>query len=309
MKKILIPLDGSELAESALEPGLRLAARHGSEVILATVVSDLPPVPLATGDGEMVSRWFREEEDRAGQYLDRIRERVSASHPDVEVATRVSLGPVARTLMDEIEESGVEIACLTTHGRGAWQRAWLGSVADALLRGAGRPLLLLREGEASTGLFADETSPSHAVVPLDGSSAAEEVLGPLTSLLPGRGGTVTLVSVARSPFPLATTYLPHAIEAETVAEEQKERTREYLREVAERWNPVGVHVGVEILASDDPARAIMDFASKQGADLLALNTRGRGGVGRMILGSVADKILRGTRIPVLAVRRGGAEME
>jgi len=307
MKKILVPLDGSELAEKAIAPAVRLATRHEAGLTLASVVSDLPPVPLAAGDGEMVSAWFKEEEERSRKYLDKVRSWLETSHPDLEVDTRVELGPVARTLIAIADQDGADLVALTTHGRGAWQRAWLGSVADGIVRGAHRPVLLIREGSESESLFEDESSPGHVVVPLDGSKASENVLEPLISILPAQNGKVTLVTVLLRPFPLATTYLPHALEEQTLLEERQRRAKEHLQEVAGRWNPLGVEVETRVLTADDAASAILAFSEEAEADLLALNTRGRGGVARFVMGSVADKLVRGSSLPVLALRRLPAE--
>ncbi len=303
MNKILIPLDGSELAEAALDPTIRLAARHDAGVVLASVVSDLPPVPLAAGDGDLVASWFDEEKERANTYLDRIREQIRGDHPELEVETRVEMGPVVSTLLGEAGEAGADLVALTTHGRGAWQRAWLGSVADGLVRRAERPVLLLRGGDRSRDLFADDTSPSRVIVPLDGSRASEQILSPLTSLLPSKGGRVTLVSVLLRPFPLATTYLPHAVEETNMMEERERRSEEYLKGVAESWDPLGVDIDTRVIGADDVAKALLELIEEEEPELLALSTRGRGGVSRFVLGSVADKLVRGADLPVLAVRR------
>ncbi len=309
MKKILIPLDGSELAEQALDPALRLASRHGTDVVLASVVSDLPPVPLSAGDGELVSNWLKEEEERAARYLEEVEKRVNEQYPGVSVDTRVELGPVSRTLLAQAEEAGAELIALTTHGRGAWQRAWLGSVADGVIRKAHRPVLLLGNNEGSRDLFRQDSSPSHVMVPLDGSRAAEQVLDPLRAMLPETGGKVTLISVLLRPFPLASTYLPHAVEEGTILEEREKRTRDYLEEVSERWSPEGVKVVTDVVAAEDVASALLNRSKEDGVDLLALSTRGRGGVSRLVLGSVADKLVRSAQLPVLAVRRAPDESE
>ncbi|MFW5904659.1 MAG: universal stress protein [bacterium] len=303
MKTILVPLDGSEFAEGAIAPAARLAARHEATLALVSVVSDLPPVPLAATEGEMLSHWFEEEKERAETYLAGVEEHLSGGFQDVEVTTRVELGPVARTVMTQAAELDADLIALTTHGRGTWQRAWLGSVADAILREGRRPTLLLREGDASANLFEEESSPAHVLIPLDGSEASEEILGPVTSLLPAQGGKVTLLHTVREPFPLASSYLPHAVEEEKAADEQRERAREHLEETARRWSPMGVEVDTEVLVSDDVAASVLEYAHGHPVDLLALSTRGRGGVGRLLLGSVADKLLRGSEIPVLSVRR------
>lgn len=153
----------------------------------------------------------------------------------------------------------------------------------------------------------DETSPAHILVPLDGSEASEEILGPVTSLLPTHGGAVTLLSAVRPPSPLASSYLPHAVEEEKAADEHRKRAADYLAQVVRGWDPVGVEVNTEVLLADDVARAVLEYADRSPVELLALSTRGRGGVGRLLLGSVADKLIRASRLPVLSVRRSGEE--
>ncbi len=309
MKKILIPLDGSELAEKALSPALRLAQRTGAGVLLSSIVSDLPPVPLAAGDGELVAGWFDEEEERARKYLEAVKARIETTHPGVAVDLVVQLGPVGRTLLAQGASANADLITLTTHGRGAWQRAWLGSVADEVIRKAERPVLLLRDGPKSHDLFGDPSSPRHVLVPLDGSAAGEQVLKPLAAMLPESGARVTLASILLRPFPLASTYLPHSVEEGTLLQEREKRTESYLHDVAARWNPPGVKVSTTVVASDDVASALLARTGEEDVDLLALSTRGRGGVSRLLLGSVADKLIRGSDLPVLAVRRpvGGTE--
>jgi len=307
MKKILVALDGSELAETAVTPALELAARHEATLVLASVVADLPPVPLAAGDGQLVTRWFEEEQERAERYLSGVADRIRSTHPDTPVETSVTLGPVARSILELAGEADADFVVMTTHGRGAWQRAWLGSVADGVLRRGARPVILIRGGDEQGPPFASADFPAHVLVPLDGSEEAEAVLAPLTSLLPTRGGRVTLVSVLRKPFPLAVTYLPHQVEEEGLLKERRGRHEAYLEEVTKKWNPVGVEVNTEVLVAEDVARALLDFTQSHGVDLVALSTRGRGGVGRFVLGSVADKVIRGLDLPVVAVRRAGGE--
>lgn len=304
MKRILVPLDGSEFAERALAPALQLARRTGAEVHLATVVSDLPPVPLASADGDLVSQWFEEEEERAKKYLSEVQEGAAGKEEGVTVETHVRLGPVARTLHLLADELDADLVTLTTHGRGAWQRAWLGSVADQLLRKAERPLLLFREAEDGSVLFGDPGSPEHVLVPLDGSKASESVLDVLPRILDPEGGSrVTLVSVLQKPFPLATTYLPHAVSEERLLEDRKNKLEGYLGEAKGRLTEQGFRVDARALTADDAATALLELAGKEKVDLVALSTRGRGGVSRFLLGSVADKVVRGASTPVLTVRR------
>ena len=304
MKRILVPLDGSGFAERALKPALALSVRTGAEVHLASIVSDLPPVPLASGDGDLVSRWFEEEKDRARKYLATVAERLTAEGSGVALSTHVRVGPVTRSLERLCRELDVDLAVLTTHGRGAWQRTWLGSVADQLLRAGPVPLLLLPEETQGEKPFAGPDEPSHVLVPLDGSEAGEAVVGTLLPLLSSGRHRVTLLTVLQQPFPLATTYLPHAVTEEALMQERKARIEDYLRQAEERLKRGGLDdVRSEVLIADDAARRILGFAEDEGIDLIALSTRGRGGISRLLLGSVADKLIRSAGVPILTARR------
>lgn len=305
MDRILVPLDGSEFAETALPAAGALAKRFGARLHLASVVSDLPPVPLAAGDGELINRWFEEEESRATEYLDGVRSRVAAS--GVEVENHVKAGPVARTVDGLATEKGADLVVLTTHGRGSWQRAWLGSVADALVRRSGTPLLLLREDDAASGW--DGGTPQKVVVPLDGSREAEVALAAVRPFLAPGASQVDLVMVIHEPFPLATTYLPHAVSEGTLLEARKERAREYLGKVEASLKADGIEVNSNVIVASDAGRGILSHLGEAGADLVAIATRGRGGAARLVLGSVADKVIRGAQAPILVARRPDAEGE
>ncbi len=309
MKRILVPLDGSSFAERALGPALHLAARHEAEIHMASVVSDLPPVPLATADSEQATRWVEEERKRAEQYLEEVRERTLGKAPGARLEFHARVGPVTKAIERLADQLEVDLIMLTTHGRGSWQRAWLGSVADQLLRRAEKPLLLLRDQEAGGGLFKASTSPEHVLIPLDGSEAAETVLEVLDPILPEEGGQVTLASVLHQPFPLATTYLPHTTSEQFMMSERKEHLQSYLDEVAERFTDKGVEVETRVLVGEDAAQGLLEVADKAKVDLIALSTRGRGGVTRFFLGSVADKLVRGAKVPLLTARRPGEHGE
>jgi nucleotide-binding universal stress UspA family protein len=305
MDRILVPLDGSEFSETALPAAGALAKRFGARLHLASVVSDLPPVPLAAGDGELITRWFEEEESRAGTYLEGVRSRLSES--GVEVETHVKSGPVARTVDALATEKGVGLVVLTTHGRGSWQRAWLGSVADSLIRRSGTPLLLLREqdaaGEWEGGI------PRKVIVPLDGSQEAEVALAAVRPVLEPGVTQVDLVMVIHEPFPLATTYLPHAVSEGTLLEARKERAKEYLGRVEASLKGDGIHSTGHVVVASDAGRGVLSHLEDAGADLIAIATRGRGGAARLVLGSVADKVIRGAQAPILVARRPEGEDE
>lgn len=304
MKRIFVPLDGSALAESALPVALGVARRHGAELHLGSVVSDLPPVPLAAGDGELITRWFEAEEKRAEAYLERVVEGLAADGTGG-IQTHVRSGPVTRTLQGMADELGADLVVMTTHGRGAWQRAWLGSVADGLVRQAQRPVLLLRERDS--GALSGTGAPRRVVVPLDGSEASEASLLPLRLLLDPEQSEVELVLVLQEPLPMATSYLPHAVADGALMEARRERAQRYLEGVQGQLSEQGFRVTNRVLTAGDSGHGILQHLERSGADLVALSTRGRGGAARFLLGSVADKVIRTASIPVLVSKRASDE--
>ncbi len=304
MKRIFVPLDGSALAESALPVALGLARRHGAELHLGSVVSDLPPVPLAAGDGELITRWFEAEEKRAEAYLERVVEGLS-SEGTGGIESHVRSGPVTRTLQGMADSLGADLVVMTTHGRGAWQRAWLGSVADGLVRQAQRPVLLLRERDS--GALSGTGAPRRVIVPLDGSEASEASLLPLRILLDPEQTEVELVLVLQEPLPMATSYLPHAVADGALMEARRERAQRYLEGLQSRLGDQGFRATSRILTAGDAGHGILQHLERSGADLVALSTRGRGGAARFLLGSVADKVIRTASVPVLVSKRTSDE--
>jgi nucleotide-binding universal stress UspA family protein len=305
MKRILVPLDGSELAEGAVGAAEALAKRRGAEVHLASIVSEVPPAPLAAEAGELIAQWLDDEEKRVREYLTKIEAEILARSPALRVGIHVQVGPVSRSLETMADELSVDLVVMTTHGRGAFQRAWLGSIADRLLRRMERPLLLVKEGPDGGPFFGDGGPPARVLVPLDGSKAAEHALDVLREVLgEGHPAHLILASVVAEGFPLANVYLPHEISDEAERRKRKERAAAYLEEVAHRLEDAGSGaVETRVLEADEPAHGLLRFCEENDVDLIALSTHGRGGVGRFFLGSVADKLVRGTGVPVLVTRR------
>lgn len=238
--------------------------------------------------------------------------------------TVVPAGNVARSLAREAIEMSADLIVMSTHGHGALRRAWLGSTADALLRLAPCPILLVRppetgEADGSSGHgnpAGQEHDPSprvidpsptppfrHLIVPLDGSPAGEEVLPHAVALLAGEPGRISLIRVVADLPATISPYVRAPADAERERTRLREPARDYLETVADRLgSDANVEVDIQVEAATQPAAAILDFARDAGADGIALSSRGRGGVARLLLGSVADKVIRGSSVPVLVYR-------
>lgn len=236
-------------------------------------------------------------------YLRRVASRVRDQW-GLQVTTLAPKGPVGPTLTSCIRDAEVDLVVMTTHGRGALERAVLGSVADHLVRSADVPLLLIRPDETTAPESASPWGPREILVPLDGSRLAESALPPATDL----------ARLLKVPLALVQIVVPMTVTAEPplafpsgyddrLTEIRLREAQDYLDGMAERLRDQGLAVsGVASIGWSVPG-ALLDLARSSG--LVAIATHGRSGLKRAVLGSVADKLVRTTEVPVLVVRPRG----
>ncbi len=144
-KRILIPLDGSALAERALPHALDIARRMSSEVLLMRVTLAEVYIMSPAGAGALYpEEVLRQERQAAVEYLENIRAQLAQDHPSLTIATEVLSGSVAETIIDYAREHGMDLIVMSTHGRSGLSRWVYGSVADKVLRGAQCPTLIVR---------------------------------------------------------------------------------------------------------------------------------------------------------------------
>lgn len=309
--KVLVPLDGSGFAETALPTALTLARRVGATIHLVTVREPLPSYARREWDDEI--------HGAAERYLSAVTERLGSQ--EVEATWKVASGPVADTLVDLGEEIGADVAVMTTHGRGPLSRAWLGSVADAFVRHASYPVLLLRPEEKeeveeplpgalpSSGpraAGAVEAAPPfrRVLVPLDGSDLAETILEPVLELTGTEGVEYLLLRMVPYPHDVASPYLPDTIHHNVQElEAWQVEAGNYLDRVADGL-PGGLEVRNVVMVGSQAAMGIRTVARDEDVDLVAMATHGRGGLTRMVLGSVADKVIRSSHMPLFLRRPG-----
>jgi len=276
-RQIMTPLDGSPPAERALPYAAQVAAVTGASVHLVRVVelpiavSATPAQPVAPDAAEAVRA---EAQAEAAAYLDAVRARPELGGIQVQAQVPVSSQPgaAAATLLDYERDAGIDLVVATTHGRTGQDRFALGSVAARLLGYGTASLLLLRA-------FGQPVSLTEVVVPLDGSVPAEWALRVVDEL----GGTV----------------VREATLLEVIAREERPQAEGYLASVAARLQKAGLtyHQRVE---SGDPAQAILDVAGE--TRLVVMATRGRTGLTRWPLGSVADRVAHSGEVSVWLVR-------
>lgn len=297
-RHILVPLDGSTFAEHALPYAVLIARDTGARLQLVLVHSSYSVATMETSIHATVEHWQTEQRQREADYLHEVAARIEAE-AGLKAEPILLIGIVPAALAEFTKKSGADMVVMTTHGRSGLERAWLGSVADSLVRHVDVPVLVVRPNDQEPQL--KETRPvfRHVVVALDGSALAEHVIDAVSELAQPatRYTLLRVVPPARSPI---SSYLPHAVELNRqIAAERDEQARSYLEQVGTRVRATHSACDWEVLHDDHPAQAIVRWAVANGADGIALSTHRRTPALRLLLGSVADEVVRGGTVPVL----------
>ncbi len=249
------------------------------------------------------------EQQTAAQqnYLDSVERRLlEAGAPRVQ--TWLLDGDIPGMIRQQAETVGADLVVMTTHGRGMFARFWLGSVADELVRTLPVPLLLMHPGEGTPNL---EKPPAlkHILLPLDGSHLGDQIVGPALKVGALSEADYTLVCVLRPAVPpvyvfegqtfgeMAEDLIQHA---DAQFERRRAEAEDYLKRTAETLREQGGIVVTRIEIDESPTKAIL--RDTKTVDLVALATHGHKGLKRLFIGSVADKLIRGSPVPVLVYR-------
>ncbi len=302
LESLLVPLDGTEFSERSLTLAGGIARRTGVKLHVAHVHATYLPDQLLSNtqfhyEGLDLNEYDDRHRTEERTYLDRIVVRLGAEGAD-DVEVVLLEGQIAEEIAAYAESIDADAILMTTHGYAALSRLRLGSVTDALIRRTTLPLVLLHPGHHGT-VPPEVTSFEHVFVPLDGSLLAESILEPAMDLARAHGARLTLFNVVSPRGAFGMRLLP--LLPDTLTPELEEK-HDYLQRVAETLRTRGFDVSVEVATNDSPARAIADAAERFGADIIALATHGYGGLKRALLGSVADKVLHTTSLPLM-VRR------
>lgn len=290
-RTLLVPLDGSRFGEHALPYAEGAALRTGASLELVHVQHTHSPALIEPAPVQERERF----EPRP--YLQRLVRRVEQLHSIPAQADVVEGAPVD-ALSRYVEELGADLIIMTTHGRSGLSRFWLGSVADGLVRGAEVPVLLIRPGEDDR-VDSPPVRYGHVLVPLDSSRLSEQSLDRALGLAGTGEVRYTLLHVV-TPALRADGRGLHVDEEREAELERKAET--YLSEQTDRLRARGINAHGVVVVDPSAARAIQNSARRLAVDLIAMTTHGRGGLSRLVLGSVADKVLRDSPAPLLLYR-------
>ncbi len=303
-RSLLVPLDRTELAEQALPLALSIARRARARLDLVEVHTLYALEDPHAGRLPYEPDRDAQRKEQEQLYLDATAKWVTSLSP-VSATTGVLSGSavlpatVAESLLERARAGKADLIVMATHGRGPLGRVGLGSVANELVRRAPLPVLLVRPGEKAPGIL-PEPALENILIPLDGSALAEQVLEPaldLARLMEARCSLLRIVDLGSSSGGRGPGEIPEQGQAEA-----------YLERVAARLRAQGLQVGTRVVVARHTAGAILEEAQAQGSDLIALATHGRSGLKRLLLGSVADKLIRATATPVFVYRPNDKEL-
>ncbi|HTM08703.1 MAG TPA: universal stress protein [Verrucomicrobiae bacterium] len=289
--KIIVPLDGSSIAEGILPYARTFAKACNAPVELLHVIT--PEVIDVLSDPAHRRYADDVEVDMKRHGLSYLRP-IAASLSAQAAECVVRVGEPAEVIAEEAKPGTLVI--MATHGRSGVQRWLLGSVADKVLHTVRTHLLLARTGHYNNG---KEAALKSVVVPLDGSALAEKILPWVAALAKMMGLEIVLIRAYSLPNAFYSTdeYVPKMWE---FAERLKEEGRSYLESRVESLKSQGVKNVSSILVEGDGAAEIIDFARKTPENLIAMSTHGRSGI-RRLLGSVTDRVVRNSWDPVLVM--------
>jgi nucleotide-binding universal stress UspA family protein len=298
-KRILVPLDGSEIAEVVFPYAKELAARLGTEVMLLHIAN-----PVLKDFQPMVQAYV----DHAA---DIIRAGASTQGKPVSVKGELVTGYPPDEILRYAEEKKADLILVASHGRSGRSKRWqIGGVAEKVLHSAAIPVLMART-EVIDQLPFDRWPTVEIMVPLDGSELAESVL-PHAEALAAKGALnsakVVLLRACEPPT-MPTYYSPELSEiplhwgqyAQQETARCKQVSTEYLSRIEGRLKLANIDVRSEVLvgkASDE----IVNYANKHPYSLIVMATHGRSGLSRLVYGSVALNILVGVSSPILVVK-------
>lgn len=292
---ILVPLDGSPLAERVLPYADAVARATGASLTLMTAVEN-----HRDGVGARLpalrERLEHGARDRAAQHLEGAAALLRSWGRTV--STLITSGRPAEEILDAAERLNAALIAMATHGRSGLQRWLVGSVADKVMRLSRRPTLLVRPAEEQGPL--QPLPLTRLMVPLDGSPLAEQALTIAVEVARGAGARLLLVRVEPwvSTTLAATGEAAALVNVDDLEAAVAHEAEQYLAEVRGRL-PVDLPVDTAVLRGT-PALELIAYAERAQVDLTVMSTHGRGGLQRLVLGSTADRLVR-AGLPCLLV--------
>lgn len=294
--KILVPLDGSAVAEQVLPYVRTLAGGLKIPVELMGVV-DMAELDshISAEKGRYLDTLIEDSVRRCGEYL----KGVAQTFPRASVSFAVEEGRAAEVIIAKAGADKETLITMATHGRSGINRWLLGSVAEKVLRGSANPRLLVRaKAEAKA---AGEATLKSIVVPLDGSEAAESVLPAVLEMTKKLNIEIVLFRAFNVPYSVFGGVRDHIAIVDELLGGIKAEARDYLERQTEELKKQGAKVSY-VLKQGTSADQIISLGRKTPDNLIAMCTHGWSGVKGWVLGSITETVVRHSGDPVLVIR-------
>ena len=296
-KKILVPLDGSELSERALNPAIALARQSGGELVLLSVpVLKRMFVAGDTGYGLLLPyESLMDSHRELTEYLEAMTEKLP--HDDFSLRTKVAKGDDASVIVRTAVAENADLIVMSTHGYSGLTRWMLGSVTEKVLRSTPCPVMVVRSEEPINNIL----------ITLDGSELAEHSLEPGLEVAQLMDGKTTLLRVEYA-MGSSVPELDHSQQPlpETLDDEGRftmqlyKVAKTYLQDLVKKQGQAGESIQTAVVFAS-AADGILDFAEQQKTDLIVMTTHGRTGLAHWVYGSVTEKVMRGAHCAVLLI--------
>lgn len=319
-QRILVPLDGSRRAESALPIAVRLVRASSASICLVRVAPTSASYFWgATEEAAMFPELLQAEQQDAQGYLQK-----AVASPELQglsVSYQLAEGEPARAILDIVQAQKADLLVMCSHGATGLRRWVLGSVAHKIARHCPIPVLILHEqDEKLFTLWNEEPGRARILVPLDGSSLAEEALEPALTL------ALALSAPGQAALHLLRVVPDHDADGRSYAESgaRTQKVHTYLKQVEEQVKSKlapeqKVTLTSSVLQEGDVASAVVNFsqhgilpAAPSGErvyDVIAMTTHGHNGFSRWHMGSVTARVLDTSRVPLLVLRPGMMQSE
>ena len=288
-KKVIVPLDGSELAEVALPFAEESVGRTGSELILI-FVKDLND----NRSSRMLESYLEKIAETAKVEAEKYQK--DPGGEPVSVRWEILNGnPAEEIIAFANKEDGSRII-MATHGQSGFTRWALGSVADKVSRVINRPITLIR-AKGSQPAVHERGFFNKILAPLDGSNESEVTIPYIEELALGMEADVTLLLVLKAENMV----IPYGGIKES--ESQRASANDYLEKLTGKMQSKGINTRYILLETQgDIAEEINNYTGQNYIDLVIMATHGRSGPRRWILGSVANKVLHEGNSPIMLIR-------
>jgi nucleotide-binding universal stress UspA family protein len=309
-QRVLVPLDGSQRAERAIPVASRIAQAFGSSVIMLHVAAP----PVSTGKINVPEAFPKvgtdEELAETAEYLKNLAQSDELRGIKTEVQTLV--GAVVPTILSATQSSHADLIVLCSHGYTGFKHWRLGSVAEKVIRHAPISVIVLRDGGPEPAIAVGE--PVRALVPLDGSPLSEAILEPAATLIAGlakatsQQGALQFMRVVDIPSGYGrfrSTVDSH--EDAGMREEARREYEQYMEAVVKRYSEgalakYNLVITTHVATDHDVAEAIVRKAEQEKVDFIAMATHGHGGLQHWALGSITERVLHDTKLPLFITR-------